>query len=48
MPLLRAPKYKPQLFVVLGFVLSNSDIRALFKQARLNCQAFAAFGTTCV
>ena len=33
MPWLRDPKYKPQFFDVLGFVLSNSDMRALFKRA---------------
>ena len=34
---LRDPKYKPQCFDVLGFVLSNSDMRALFKRVRLHC-----------
>ena len=48
MPWLRDPKYKPQCFDVLGFVLSNSDMRALFKRVRLHCQAFTALGTTCV
>ena len=48
MPWLRDPKYKPQCFDVLGFVFSNSDMRALFKRVRLDCQAFTALGTTCV
>jgi hypothetical protein len=48
MPWLGDPKYKPQCFDVLGFVLSNSDMRALFKRVRLHCQAFTAFGATCV